>query len=155
MIILDFIKIVGSSFIASLGFAIIFNIRGNKVFVAAIAGSIGSCIHYLMIQNGVSSMLSLFLASMGFSLYSEVCARKLKTPVTTFVVCGLIPLVPGAGMYYCMVEAINSRVMEALEIGLKTVSEAGSLALGIIFAATLTRMWVVQKNRYHKKRSQI
>lgn len=87
----------------------------------------------------VSDILSLFISSVIFSIYSEVCARFLKTPVTTLVICALIPLVPGAGMYYTMYETITGNVSNALELGLNTIASAGTLALGVIFVSTITK----------------
>ena len=63
----------------------------------------------------------------------------MKTPVTTIVICALIPLVPGAGMYYTMYETITGNVSGAIELGLTTIANAGSLALGVIFVSTITR----------------
>ena len=81
---------------------------------------------------------SLFISSIAFSVYSEICARILKTPVTTIIICALIPLVPGAGMYYTMYEIISGNSSKALELGLNTIANAGTLALGIIFVSTIS-----------------
>lgn len=127
------------SFIASLGFGIIFNIKGKKLFFAALGGGL-SWLCYLIFHNyNLSNALSFFLSSIIFSIYSEICARILKTPVTTIVVCSLIPLVPGAGMYYTMYETITGDVSSAIESGLSTIADAGSLALGVIFVSTITK----------------
>ncbi|MNO98746.1 hypothetical protein D3C76_905000 [compost metagenome] len=64
----------------------------------------------------------------------------MKTPVTTFVICALIPLVPGGGMYYTMYEVVQGNIDKALSLGLETLASAGALALGIIFVSTLTRL---------------
>ena len=64
-------------------------------------------------------------------LVSELLARRMKTPVTTFLICALIPLVPGGGMYYTMLAIIQGNTMNALEIGIHTLGCAGALALGI------------------------
>ncbi len=51
-----------------------------------------------------------------------------------------IPLVPGAGMYYTMYEAITGNVTGSLELGLNTLASSGTLVLGIIFVSTITRL---------------
>ncbi|MCE5221823.1 MAG: threonine/serine exporter family protein [Clostridium sp.] len=128
--------------IASFGFGIIFNIKGMNLIFAAIGGGL-SWFCYLYLNNyGISTILSLFISSIIFSIYSEICARYLKTPVTTLVVCALIPLVPGAGMYYTMHETILGNVSGAVELGLNTLASAGALALGVIFVSTITRQVV-------------
>lgn len=127
------------AFFASLGFGIIFNIKGKKLIYAAMGGAISWFVYLFLIQNGVSTILSLFSSSIIFSIYSEICARFLKTPVTTVIVCALITLVPGAGMYYTMYETITGNVSGSLELGLNTLASAGALALGVIFVSTITR----------------
>lgn len=122
--------------IASFGFGILFNIRGKNLVAAAIAGAWGCLIYQLALYGHLGEIFSLFLAACGISLYCEILARKLKTPVTSFVICALIPLVPGGGMYYTMMEIINGNTMKAIETGLNTLGCAGALALGIaLFSA--------------------
>ena len=82
------------AFFASLGFGIIFNIKGKNLIFAAIGGGLSWFFYLFLTQNKISPILSLFIASIIFSIYSEICARYLKTPVTTLVICALIPLVP-------------------------------------------------------------
>lgn len=134
-----------SAFIASFAFGIVFNIKGKNLFFSALCGALGWFIYKFSLRLGVSDTTSLFLAAVGLSIYSEVFARILKTPVTTFVIAALIPLVPGGGMYYTMVEAITGNVMKSLETGIKTLASAGALALGIILVSTLTKTLIKYK----------
>lgn len=133
------IKQVIVSFIASLGFGIIFNIKGKNLIFAAIGGGLSWFCYLFFKESGMSDVLSFFSSSIIFSIYSEICARKLKTPVTTIIICALIPLVPGAGMYYTMYETITGNVDQAIQLGLNTCASAGSLALGVIFVSTITK----------------
>ena len=103
------IKLIGA-FLAEIGFGILFNIHGQKLWAAALTGTLGSLI---------------------YELVSELLARRMKTPVTTFLICALIPLVPGGGMYYTMLAIIQGNTMSALETGIHTLGCAGALALGI------------------------
>lgn len=127
------------AFVASLGFGIIFNIRGKNLIFAALGGGLSWFFYLFLTQNKINNVVSLFISSIIFSIYSEICARYLKTPVTTLVICALIPLVPGAGMYYTMYESILGNVSRAASLGLDTISSAGSLALGVIFVSTITK----------------
>lgn len=127
------------AFVASLGFGIIFNIRGKNLIFASLGGGLSWFFYLFLTQNQISNIFSLFISSIIFSIYSEICARYLKTPVTTLVICALIPLVPGAGMYYTMYETILGNVSTAASLGLDTISSAGTLALGVIFVSTITK----------------
>lgn len=142
------------AFIASFGFGIIFNIKGRNLIFAAIGGGLSWFWYLYLMKLDISNILSLFISSIIFSIYSEICARYLKTPVTTLVVCALIPLVPGAGMYYTMYETVTGNIKGAVELGLSTLASAGALALGVIFVSTITKqvtnLKLVKKNLFEK-----
>lgn len=127
------------AFVSSLGFGILFNIKGKNLFFAALGGALSWFAYKILKYNDSGETISLFLSAITFSIYSEICARVLKTPVTTTIICALIPLVPGAGMYYTMYEIILGHSSKAVELGLSTIASAGSLALGIILVSTLTK----------------
>ncbi|MDS0526365.1 threonine/serine exporter family protein [Clostridium sp. SHJSY1] len=127
------------SVIASMGFGIIFNIKGKKLLFASLGGGVSWFFYTLGLRLGFSDIFSLFISSIFFSIYSEIFARILKTPVTTLVICCLIPLVPGAGMYNTMYEVITGNIPKALELAINTLSSSGTLVLGIIFVSTITR----------------
>lgn len=135
------------SFLSAFGFGIIFNIRGKKLFYAAIGGGLSWFFYDLGLHLNFTDISSLFLSSICFSIYCEIFARILKTPVTTLVVCALIPLVPGAGMYNTMYAAVTGNADLALETGLVTMASAGTLALGVVFVSTITRFVISFKQK--------
>lgn len=135
------------AFFATLGFGILFNIKGKKLFYAGLGGGLSWFVSLICQDFGFNINASFFISSIIFSLYSEVMARILKTPVTTLIICALIPLVPGGGMYYTMYEAINGNILESIKLGLNTLSSAGSLALGILFVSTITRLFMSAKKK--------
>ena len=138
-----------SAFTASFGFGIIFNIKGKNLFFASLCGALGWFVYKLSLRLGATDTTSMFFASVALSAYSEIFARILKTPVTTFIIAALIPLVPGGGMYYTMYEAITGNIITSLEIGITTLVSAGVLAIGIILVSTITRT-IVKSKRYYK-----
>lgn len=84
-------------------------------------------------------MFSFFIASAMGAVYSEIMARVKKTPVTTFVICSIIPLVPGGGMYNTMFEVVQGNINNALILGLKTLSIAGIIAVGVFFVSSISK----------------
>lgn len=127
------------AFIATFGFGVIFNIRKNKLVAAAFGGALGYVVYSACLYAQMGEPLSMFVASGIFTIYGEILARKLKTPVTLFIVCALIILVPGGGMYRTMLAIIQGNLNNAVHIGLSSLASAGSLALGTIFVSSLTR----------------
>lgn len=125
-----------SATIAIYFFGFLFNIRGRELFYSALGGGLAAFCYELGIGLNANLYLTLFLATICFSIYSEIMARLLKTTVTTFAISGLIPLVPGKGMYMTMLYLVNSEMDAALATGITTLASAGIIALGIMVVST-------------------
>ena len=143
------------AFLAALGFGVLFNIQDRKKLLwCGINGGIGGLVYELCIASRqVSEMNANFLAAVAFTLVAEVLARKMKSPVTSFIVCALIPLVPGGTMYDMMIEVITNDPYEALVLLLKTLSIAGLLALGILVVEAGTALFyrIIRKGKKYEK----
>ena len=133
------IQIIVGSFLATLGFGILFNIKGNKLILAGIGGAIGRGVYHICLDMQMGEMMSMFWGSIALSLYSEIFARVCKTPVTTFLAAALIPLVPGGGMYRTMLQVIQGNALESLTTGIDTMAIAGILVLGILLVSTIMK----------------
>lgn len=129
-----------ASILASLGFAILFNVRGNRLITASLIGGIGGLTYYLFVQFEYGEVIALFIASMLISVLSEVFARVHKCPVTTFLLCALIPLVPGGGMYNTMLEVVRNNIDGAIVCGVDTIIQACSIVIGCMFISSGLRM---------------
>jgi len=125
--------------VATLTFGILFNIQGKKLAFASLGGGVSWFIYLLAVYYGKSNVLSLFIASIAAGIFSEAMARTMKTPVTTFVICAIIPLVPGGGMYYTMLESIRGNINTSLNYGLETLTSAGAIAVGIILVSSTSK----------------
>ncbi|MHC1683347.1 MAG: threonine/serine exporter family protein [Clostridiaceae bacterium] len=129
------------AFMASMAFALLFNVKGIKVFYASLGGGIGWLLYLTLISQGLSTIPSLFFASMAVSAYSEIMARTIKSPVTTFIVASLIPLVPGEGMYNTMFQYVKGDVSGSLNAGYITLSSAGSIAVAVVLVSSIFRVF--------------
>ncbi len=139
------------AFISSLGFGILFNVRGKNLIIASIGGGLG-WLFYLIIKNSTGSeIVALFVASIVISVFSEIFARIMKNPVTIFLICALIPLVPGGGMYYTTFEAVQGNVSKSIVLGIQTLFNAASIAVGIILVSTISK--IINKLKFNKLES--
>ncbi len=136
------------SFCASLGFGIIFNIRGKNLFFASLGGSLSWFIYSFALAKGINNISCFLMSGIVFSIYSEIMARLYKAPVTTFTICALIPLVPGGGMYYTMYEIVQGNINNAVVTGIHTIASAGSLAIGILLVSSIMRLIKNLKIKY-------
>ena len=125
--------------LGALGFALLYNIRGKRLFFAALGGLIATlcyCVFGLFIQ---SEVLNYFLCSLLVSLYAEIMARIIKTPTTTFIITSLIHLIPGGALYYTMTTAFSGEISTFIDKGIYTLSLAGALAAGIIVVLSFAK----------------
>ena len=136
---------VMSALLATIFIAILFQVPKRNVVLTALGGGLGCLINELCLLAGLSDFFSIFLASLTLAMYSEIMARVRKTTVPTFLISGLFPLVPGAGMYYTMLAIVHHELDNALSIGINTLSTADLMALGILFVSTLSRLIFRQK----------
>lgn len=130
---------------ASLIYAILFQCDKKNLFGAALTGGFGIIIYEIVLSLNGSIYIANFLAAIGFQIIAEYFAVRFKTTVTTFSICALMPLVPGAGMYYTMVYVINGHTSYALMKCLETLSVAAMLALGIMIVSTFARIYRTKK----------
>lgn len=128
-----------SGFVGTVGFAIILNIRGKRLLVTSLGG-LGAWALYLLLGTMIpGEPIRYFLVALTVSLYSEIMARVLKTPTTTFITTALISLVPGGSLYYTMSYALMGNYTSFFTRGIHTLKLASALALGIIVAMTAVR----------------
>jgi len=64
-------------------------------------------------------------------------ARILKTPVTVFLITGIIPLVPGGNLYYTMNYVLAKQWHLSSLYGQKTILIAIAVAAGIMIASSI------------------
>ena len=81
-----------------------------------------------------------WLATIAAAALSEIFARLYKTPATVFLIIGIIPLVPGGGIYYAMEHAINGETDLFLDVLFHTLGLAGSLAVGVLLVSSTVRL---------------
>lgn len=135
--------------VAGIAFSIIFQLRYRDAIIAGIGGMLGYLIYVFVLAFDGSNNSAFFIASMGFSLYAEVCARKFKVPVLTYLVIGLLILVPGKGMYMTMFEIVQHHNEAAINVGIETLANAGSLALGTIIMQSFVKIALKFKSKHH------
>ena len=127
-----------AGFAGSFGFALLFNIRGKRLWAAALGGLLSWTFFLLLGRVIPSDPVNYFIVALLLSFYAEIMARVLKTPTTTFITTSLVPLIPGGSLYYTMASAFESNMGRFLEKGIATLQMASALALGIIVAAAVT-----------------
>ena len=67
----------------------------------------------------------------------QVAAVRNRCPVTIFLVSGIFPLVPGAGIYWTAYYLVTEQLRLAVYTGYEAVKVAVAIVLGIVFVFEL------------------
>lgn len=144
MITLDMVLEIALEILAaaagSLGFSVLFNIRGKKLLAVTLGGALGWAAYLLLFALGMGEPMAYFLVALLVSLYAEGMARLLKAPATVFVAPSLVPLIPGSSLYYTMTYALGGNTAQFLEKAGSALALASALAGGIIISAVFVRI---------------
>ncbi|WP_102048739.1 threonine/serine exporter family protein [Pygmaiobacter massiliensis] len=146
---LEMLYAFGTSFIACFAFCFILNVRDRILFFAPLGGALCWVVYEFLLPFA-PMMVCYFSATVALSIYAELLARLLKTPVTSFLLIGLLPLVPGGGIYYTMEYALAGEFTAFLSKLLETISIAGCLALGVLVVSTVVRFGRLVKKHAKK-----
>lgn len=134
----SFIQIL-SAFVGTFGFGILFNIKGKKLLVASLGGAV-SWFCFIILNTFLKNEILCYLCvSIIASIYSEIFARILKTPVTTFCITVLIPLIPGSGLYYSIKYALLGNTSDFILNLSHTLGLAAAISVGIITVNAVAR----------------
>ncbi|OJF76255.1 MAG: hypothetical protein BKP49_08780 [Treponema sp. CETP13] len=125
---------------ASACFSVCLNAFHRDILFCALLGSIG-WILYLSIFGLTGSLFGgYFTGAFTVSIVAEILASYQKKPATIFILPGLLPLVPGGGMFNTMEAALTGNLTKAGTLGYQTLGEAGAIALGIALASSSARI---------------
>ena len=122
--------------IGSLGFALLFGIRGTKPLGCIALGSgIGWIVYLVSVAGGHGKAFGMLASSLVIAACSEILARVIKTPVILLLVPMLIPEIPGGDLYYTMYSLVEGDTDKFASLLQLVLAEAGAIALGIILAS--------------------
>ena len=86
---------------------------------------------------GSSAFVAILIATALVCILSRFAAVSHKCPSTVFVLCGIFPLVPGAGVFWFTYYLIPSQFHLSAMTGFTAMKAALAIALGIVFAMEL------------------
>ena len=131
--------IVGS-FIAILGFAVLVETPKKYLIHAGSVGAIGGGLYLFCTQQGLDVVLSSFFSALAIAFMSHTFARIFKAPVTVFLIAGILPTVPGAGMYRIVYYIITNDRVQCAYYFMQTLEIAGMIALAIFIMDSVFRL---------------
>ena len=117
--------------IGTLCFGMLFGIPRKCYLACAATGAVGWVTYELAVMLGIGAVTANLLAAIPLTLLARIFAVTLKAPVTVFLLSGIFPLVPGAGIYYTAYYFIQNDNLQMATSAADTVKIAAALAIGI------------------------
>lgn len=117
--------------VATIAFAVIFHTPRRDYLLTGITGGVGWLVYLIAMHLGCGAVAASFFATVALAWLSRIFAFAHKAPVTLYLICGIFPLVPGAGIYYTGYHFFMSDNALGLSKGLETIKIAIAIAVGI------------------------
>lgn len=128
--------------IGTAGFCLLAHVPIKYISLASMVGGFGWAMYKYLLLTGSSNITACFVGACVVAIVSELCSRAGKEATTLFIIPGILPLVPGFGMYNTMLYLLEGDFEMAASKGTETLLMAGSIALAILLIASLTRLFV-------------
>lgn len=125
------------TFAATIGFGVIFSVPKRALLLGGGIGVVTWFVLQTGLTLGASSVFATALASLIAATIAHLLARKIRIPVTTLSIPGILPLVPGSRAYFTMLAFVEGDYLQGLEYGVETMLQAGAIAAGLVFALSI------------------
>lgn len=137
-----------AAFIGTLGFSILFGAPRKYYFECGLTGTLGWAVYLWVLTAGLQHVVgAAFLAALTVAAISSILAIARKCPATVFLICGIIPLVPGGGIFWTAYYLVSDQLHLAANSGFTAIKVTIAIAGGIILAGAVKVM-----ARIHRKR---
>ncbi len=145
--LLNWLLQTGVAFVSTIAFAIIFHTPRREWLYAGLTGGAGWLLYLIASGMGGGVVFASFFATLALAWLSRVFSFSRKAPVTVFLICGIFPLVPGAGIYYTGYYFFMGSNAQALDKGLETIKIAVAIALSIGIVRTMPQFFFTFKRK--------
>ena len=128
------------AFLACGAFCLIFEVKKPLfILLCSLNGAVAWAV-YLLLEGIGHEVARYLIATIVVSLLAEGFARIMKAPATIFLIIGILPLVPGRGLYNAMDYLISGDSVMFAQVGLETASYAGAIAVGVSMVSSMARI---------------
>ena len=124
--------------IATISFGITFQMPRRHYLACGLTGAVGWMVYIFGVELfALSPAIATLVATLPLTGCARFFAIRHKAPVTIFLLPGIFPLVPGAGIYYTAYYFLQGEEVLFASKGAETFKVALALALGIALVCSL------------------
>lgn len=131
------------AFVSTVGFCILFHVPKKHIITASFVGACGWVTYTYFTTSGDGKVVACFAGSCIVAILSDIFSRSFKEAATIFIIPGILPLVPGSGMYYTMIAILEGNYQETASVGTETLLMAGSISVALLVVASVIKVLVL------------
>lgn len=143
---------IATGTLGSLGFSVLFNVRGKRLIFAALGGALSWALFLSLEPIVPGEFARYFISAFFVAVYAEALARLMKTPATMFLIPSIIPHIPGGALYRTMRYALERQWDACFSQAFYTVKLALGLALGIVAVLSILSVLDIIKKAKHSNK---
>ncbi len=128
------------SFLAIACFAVLLECPKKYLPYAGLIGAVGGGGYLVSMELDTGAVIASFLSALVIAFLSHTFARGLHAPVTIFLIPGILPTVPGAGMYRIIYYVMAGENSKSAYYFIQTLEIAGMIALAIFLVGTFFKV---------------
>ena len=136
---------VVSAFVGVVTLAVLFQVPKKYLILTGVTGAVGWFVQLTMTELLENQVFVAFLAAFSVAILSQIFARVSKAPVTLYLVTGILPLVPGIGMYRTVYYLLQGNNKETSHYFAYTLQVAGMIALAIFVVDSFFRVMYTKR----------
>ena len=122
-----------AAFLGTMAFAVLFGVPRNYYFDAGFCGMMGWLLYLILTRySAFSAVEVMFCATALVTLIALLQSIGRKCPITVFLISGIFPLVPGAGIFWTSYNIVSNQLPEALNTGFAALKATVAIAFGIL-----------------------
>ncbi|MCR5744233.1 MAG: threonine/serine exporter family protein [Bacteroidales bacterium] len=127
-----------ASFIGTAAFAVLFGVPRKYYVLCGVSGVLGWILYMILARYaGFTPPAATVFATMLVVLSARYFSVLDKCPAIVFLLCGIFPLVPGAGVFWTSYYVVSDQLRLALGSGFMAVKVTIAIVLGIILISEL------------------
>lgn len=122
-----------AAFLGTAAFAVLFGVPRKFYFDCGFCGAIGWALYLILSRfTAMSPAEVIFCSTTLVTLTALLQSVGRKCPITVFLITGIFPLVPGAGIFWTSYNIVSNHLSEALQTGFSALKATVAIAFGIL-----------------------
>ena len=122
-----------AAYLGTMSFAVLFGVPRRYYIDAGICGTLGWLLYLILTRySAFSPVETMFTATALVTMVALSQSTARKCPITVFLICGIFPLVPGAGIFWTSYNIVSNQLSDALQTGFGALKATVAIAFGIL-----------------------